>query len=176
MLIDMILNTIRAEGDYSNNPEDNGGETYRGISRHWNPNWDGWSVIDQTEDKNNLKNNQELNDLVYLFYYDNYYKQFSMITNVQIKEELYDTSVNIGIKRTKKMLQEALNLLNRNEKDFDDLVVDGLIGSKSINAFNKVSKVNLLKTLRGLQFVHYYTIVTDKKSQEIFFNGWLKRV
>ena len=36
-----------AEGGYVNDPDDKGGETYKGISRKANPDWDGWISIDQ---------------------------------------------------------------------------------------------------------------------------------
>lgn len=35
------------EGGYVNDKDDAGGETYRGISRKYNPTWQGWNMIDQ---------------------------------------------------------------------------------------------------------------------------------
>lgn len=35
-----------AEGGYCFDPDDAGGETYKGISRRANPNWNGWISID----------------------------------------------------------------------------------------------------------------------------------
>ena len=37
---------VLAEGGYVNNPNDNGEETYLGISRKYNPGWDAWREID----------------------------------------------------------------------------------------------------------------------------------
>jgi hypothetical protein len=38
--------TLGYEGEWVNDPDDRGGETYRGISRvHW-PKWAGWAIID----------------------------------------------------------------------------------------------------------------------------------
>ena len=37
---------VVAEGGYVNNPNDNGEETYLGISRKHNPDWDAWREID----------------------------------------------------------------------------------------------------------------------------------
>ena len=34
-----------AEGGYVNDPDDKGGETYKGISRKANPDWNGWINI-----------------------------------------------------------------------------------------------------------------------------------
>lgn len=38
--------TLGKEGGLSNNPNDPGAETYKGISRHYWPNWDGWQYVD----------------------------------------------------------------------------------------------------------------------------------
>ncbi len=44
--IDAYKKVLNNEGIYSNDPDDAGGETYKGISRKANPNWDGWISID----------------------------------------------------------------------------------------------------------------------------------
>lgn len=45
---------LSREGGYINDPDDKGGETYKGISRKYNPDWKGWRIIDNTK-KNILK-------------------------------------------------------------------------------------------------------------------------
>ena len=82
----------------------------------------------------------------------------------------------MGVYKAQTILQEALNLMNRNGKNFKDLVVDGAIGNKTIKAYNKVDKDILLKVLNGLQFMNYVRICKKDKTQERFFNGWMKRV
>ena len=37
------------EGGYVCDPDDSGGDTFRGISRRVWPNWDGWDLIDQAK-------------------------------------------------------------------------------------------------------------------------------
>jgi len=173
---DAILNTMELEGGYVNDSDDLGGETYKGITRKNYPHWLGWRLIDKSKGKRDLGSIDALQSMVYNFYYENYYKDFAKYDK-EIADKLFDMSVNLGKSRTKKIFQKALNVLNRNEKDFDDLVVDGLLGSKTLNAYNKVNKKNLLKTLEGLQFMHYYQLAESGiKTQEKFFNGWLKRV
>jgi len=45
-----ILNdTLKHEGGYANHSADKGGETYRGITRKNNPNWQGWKYIDEVK-------------------------------------------------------------------------------------------------------------------------------
>ena len=36
--------TMGHEGGYTDDPSDVGGETYKGIARTYNPDWDGWTV------------------------------------------------------------------------------------------------------------------------------------
>lgn len=39
---------IKHEGGYVNDPDDKGGETYKGIARKFNPDWKGWKIIDKS--------------------------------------------------------------------------------------------------------------------------------
>ena len=82
----------------------------------------------------------------------------------------------MGQYKAQTILQESLNLLNRNERNFKDLAVDGVIGKNTILAYNKVDKKILLKVLNGLQFMNYVRIVERNPSQEVFFNGWMRRI
>lgn len=185
MGIEIIEKTIAGhEGGYVNDPDDRGGETYKGISRKWWPNWKGWEVIDRykkiAEDDEHLnkilKGSRELDKMVYDFYFEEYYKEYDQLSNLAVQEELYDTSVNLGVPETKELFQEALNLLNRNERNYDDLVVDGTIGPVTMAAYEKCNHEKLVKTLNLLQGEKYLQIVREDHTQEKFFNGWLDRV
>ncbi len=43
--------TLKAEGGYVNDPDDPGGETYKGIARNRNSKWSGWTHIDLLKNK-----------------------------------------------------------------------------------------------------------------------------
>ena len=43
--------TAAYEGGYVDDPEDAGGETYRGISRRYHPSWQGWQIIDTLKNR-----------------------------------------------------------------------------------------------------------------------------
>ena len=154
---------IGIEGGYVNNPKDKGGETKFGISKRAYPNLDIKNLT--------LEKAQDI-------YYNDYWFALKLdyINEYNVALELFDTCVNMGIWKASTIFQEALNLLNRNERNFKDLVVDGVIGVKTILAYNKVDKNILLKVLNGLQFMNYVRICEKDKSQEVFFNGWMKRV
>ena len=58
--------TCKHEGGYSFDPDDAGGETYKGISRRFNPQWSGWKIIDYS-DKENLDNIEDLQTQVFSY-------------------------------------------------------------------------------------------------------------
>ena len=49
--------TLKAEGGYVDDPDDPGGETYKGISRSRNPKWQGWINVDLLKAKRNFPRN-----------------------------------------------------------------------------------------------------------------------
>ncbi len=178
------LNSVMgSEGGYVDDKADRGGETYRGIARRYNSKWKGWKIIDSykvlypDEFKIHLGRDAELNEMVSTFYKSNYWDKFKgdELPHI-VAEELLEQSVNLGTWKTAGInLQKALNLLNRNGRLFDDLVVDGLVGQKTIDAVRRVNERRLVKVLNGLQFMRYYELDTKNPENERFA-GWFDRV
>ena len=94
--------------------------------------------------------------------------------------EMFDTGVNLGVKRAAKFLQRALNYLNRNEDLFPDLVDDGIIGNKTFSAMLRIATEKdgevLLKIMNVLQGMHYLDYMKKSPTQEKYARGWFKRV
>lgn len=175
--------TLGHEGGYSNDPADYGGETYKGIARKKNAAWAGWTIIDGLIKNPNfpkcLDDDFSLQQSVKSFYKLNYWDVYTAdkISNQEIANEIFDTGVNQGTGTAAKYLQEALNLLNRNQKDYGDLKEDGVIGNVTLGILNAhKNPKGILKTMNGLQFMRYHLIAEKDSSQEVFFNGWLNRV
>lgn len=156
--------TIGHEGGYVNDKDDKGGATKFGISQRSYPNEDIFNIT--------LERAKEL-----------YYKDFWQKQNCHLMEgypmiagELFDTSVNMGIGRGGKIFQEALNLSNRNERDYKNIIVDGLIGSITISAFRSCKKkaliFNIMNILQG-EFV-----VNLMRKNEVYekYVGWFNRI
>lgn len=178
--------TMGHEGGYGNDPDDAGGETYKGISRVFNPSWEGWKIIDDMkphpEFPSILNDMPHLQDNVHNFY-KKYYWDSNKLDDVDsqaIAEEMFDTAVNMGRSRAAKFLQESLSYLNRNERIFDDLDVDGHIGPASLRALNYIldndEEELLLKVLNVLQGSFYLNYMKEKPSQEKYMRGWFNRV
>ena len=149
--------TMGHEGVYSNDPDDLGGETYRGISRRFHPTWQGWRIIDGLR-RGSLSRltdviQKELDLLTRRFYQENYWNKFGgdQISFQPLAEELFDTSVNLGVGRAVKFLQIALNCLNRNQAVYDDLKEDGIFGLKTLGALNCIDDDDLKLALSSLQ-------------------------
>ena len=125
------------------------------------------------------------------FYYNLYWKKsgYSMILNIDPNDEdlknivkkLFTLSVNQGTYKTgNKYLQQSLNLLNVNGKKFPDLVVDGLVGKKTIDALKILKKENFLETvynlIRYFQCDKYVKLMQENPTKYKIFRGWFRRV
>lgn len=116
--IDAYKKVLNNEGIYSNDPDDAGGETYKGISRKANPNWDGWISIDAikkahpTTFKGILKKTPELEKKVQDLYKDKYWDCFELddVPSQLVAEQMFDTAVNQGQTAAIKFAQRVLDL------------------------------------------------------------------
>lgn len=178
--------TSAHEGGYVNDPVDRGGETYRGIARVHHPDWSGWQRIDAQRRKagfpRSLSADRALQNSVRRFYKKAYWDRFDgdRIPDQAVANELYDTGVNMGVRRAVRFLQSSLNLLNRNQRDYDDLIVDGWFGDKSLVALKVLLRKDrrsdaLVKMMNIQQGARYVDIMARDASQERFARGWIKR-
>lgn len=159
----------RNEGGYANDPLDNGGETYCGISRKAFPSWLGWKFIDRQTKP--IKNNSffpTLNAEVELFYLTNFWNKMYLANMGQsLADQLLDFGVNSGKRRAITSLQKALN---KNGFKLDE---DGIIGRKTLDAVYHSDNDLLAKLVlneRG-SFIDYLS-----KKQPHFARGWNRRL
>ena len=107
-----------AEGGYVFDKDDSGGETYKGVSRRANPNWNGWISIDAikkahpTTFKDILKRTPELEKKVQDLYKDKYWDCFELddVLSQLVAEQMFDTAVNQGQTAAIKFAQRVLDL------------------------------------------------------------------
>ena len=99
----------------------------------------------------------------------------------RIAAELFDTGVNMGPAVAATFLQRALTALNREGKDFTDLVPDGRIGPRTLAALDNFLEVRgtrggitvLLRALEALQGERYLRLAERRPANEAFLYGWL---
>ena len=178
--------TLRHEGGYTNDPVDVGGETYKGVARAYYPDWAGWEIIDNAKSEsnfpNNLRGNAELDEMIHKFYKKHYWNRFwgDQIPNQDVANEMFDTGVNMGVGRAVKYLQRGLNALNRNQKNYEDIVEDGGFGNTTLGVLNSYLReddpIYLLKVLKILRGWHYISYMRKSPLQEKFARGWLSRI
>jgi lysozyme family protein len=97
-----------------------------------------------------------------------------------VADELFDTGVNMGTGTAAIFFQRALNALNRQAKDYPDILVDGGVGPATAAAFKAYLKRNgktaetvMLKTLNSLQGARYVELSEGRGQNETFTNGWM---
>lgn len=115
--------TSKFEGGYVYDPDDNGGETYAGISRRANPKWLGWKTIDAAKKKSgfpkNLKNDAILQQQVRTLYRTNYWNPIwgDKITKQEVANEIYDFGVNAGVATSIKLQQRQFKMRETGKMD-----------------------------------------------------------
>ncbi len=174
------------EGGYAKDPLDRGGETYRGIARLRHPGWAGWQRIDAHKRKgafpDGLDADRTLQAKVRAFYRSVFWDRCrgDELADQALANELYDSAVNLGVRRAVRFMQSSLNLLNRNQRDYPDLIEDGWFGSKTLAALDVLLRKDrnseaLVKMMNIQQGTRYVEIMAADPTQERFARGWIKR-
>jgi lysozyme family protein len=147
---------LKSEGLWSDNIKDPGGATMKGITlqvyRDWKKNPD--------ITKEQLKNisDQEVHDLYQQLYWNKIYAD-SLPTGIDYA--LFDASVNMGVLRSTKLIQEAIGVN-----------ADGVMGPKSLSAIQACNPKDLLEKFSAVKEDFYKAL----KLFPVFGKGWLNRV
>ncbi len=150
-----IRKTLLHEGIYSNDPDDPGGETWRGIARRYQPDWPGWALIDDAKRRGvhplTLQYDERLRALVTEFYRAQFAAPlYEAIESQELLDELFDFGVNVNPPNAVRALQEALKA-----KAAGPIVIDGKFGPKTLEILNALDAGPLLKEFRARQSVYY---------------------
>jgi len=178
--------TLANEGGYDNDPDDAGGETYKGIARKFWGNWPGWAIIDASKSEPDfpqcLKGNVVLDKMVRDYYKTNYWNRFAgdEVPSQIVANEIFDTGVNMGMGRAVTFLQTTLNLLNKNGKLYPDIVEDGKFGNGTLNTLIACLSLGeeelIYKIINVMQGHNYIEYMKKDPKQEKFARGWFSRV
>ena len=152
---------LKVEGGYSNDESDKGGKTKYGI------------IEEEAREFGYKGDMQDLTmDFAKNIYLKKYYlgNKLDKVVNDKVALSICDWAVNSD-KNGIKNAQVAINQLTNANLD-----VDGIIGSKTLEALNATDPEKFLRIYHDLQRIYYRSKVADDKTQERFLTGWLNRV
>lgn len=160
------------EGNYANEVNDLGKETYGGVTRKYNNDWYGWRYIEEYKRKNGRpKRNTYIEKAEFWvmdYYLDIWVKEeFYRIKKQNVANYILDFRVNAyhGPKTIKKVLISM----------GQDLKLDNKIDSATIDAINRVNSKHFLNKLKKARTEHYLDIVKRKPKQKDWLKHWLVR-
>ena len=156
-----LEHVLRNEGGYVNDPDDPGGETYKGIARKMNPQWKGWPLIDKRDFSNPM-----LEKLVSDFYRDNYWTPIKgdSISSQDVATSIFDFGINAGVKTSAALAQSVVGA-----------EIDGAIGSDSISAINAFDEEHFIAAFTVVKIARYVLICKKRPTSKKYFFGWVCR-
>ncbi|MCL6679040.1 hypothetical protein LZ519_06885 [Sphingomonas sp. RG327] len=171
---DLIDALIEREGGYANHPSDRGGPTKYGITEavaraH------GYAGA-----MRDLPRDEAAAIYKRLYWLRPRFDQVAKRSGA-VAAELFDTGANMGPAVAATFLQRALSALNRDRKDYADLVPDGRIGAATLAALDTFLQLRgkttgesvLLRALDALQGERYIRLAERRPANEAFLYGWL---
>jgi lysozyme family protein len=173
-MIDALIDAVIAkEGGFSDHPADRGGPTRYGVTQEVARAYGYTGAMAQFPRSEAVR-----------IYKLRYWLRpaFDRVADVYpaVAAELFDTGINMGVKAAGTLLQRALNVLNREGRDYGDIKADGDCGPLTIQnlaAFKTLRGADggkvLLTALNCMQGSRYIGIAEARPSQEVFVYGWL---
>jgi len=165
--LDVVL---KNEGGYVNDPQDPGGETYKGVARNRNPSWPGWVQVDILKNARgfpeNLAGDHELQRAVKRIYEINYWHKVRG-DEIEVQEtalSIFDFGVNCGPVASSKLAQMSAGAK-----------VDGVIGKKTIAKINGMDTELFLSRFALFKLARYVNICEKRPASRKFFYGWCRR-
>jgi len=178
---------MEREGGYVDNPADKGGPTCFGITQ---------AVARANGYCGPMRQlpREEAADIYKRLYWLRPHFDEVAARSPRVAAELFDTGANMGPAVAVTFLQRALTALNRNAKDYPDLVPDGRIGPQTLAALDAFLKIRgssppadagggdqqrasgetvLLRALEALQGERYLRLAERRPANEAFLYGWL---
>ncbi len=162
---------IAHEGGYVNDPDDPGGETYKGVARKIFSKWDGWTKIDilkrQTGFPGNLDKDAELQQDIENFYRVTFWDKMNgdKIVHQQVADSIFDFGVNAGVGTSASLAQMVTGIEKK----------DGIIGPVSLETINAFNPEHFLAAFTVAKIARYITIVKKRPTSRKYFYGWICR-
>ena len=166
-----INKTIGLEGGYNKNLNDGAGETYKGLTKVYDSDFTGWSIIDAAKPlkEEQIIKNAQLDSLIYNYYKNKYWNLIKgdLINNQTIANLVFDTVVTSG-KGVKNVIQKGINNAAKFNSKIHTVTEDNIFGNETLNALNSSNSV----------YPYIYKAREDyfKSLQSPYINSWLSRL
>lgn len=161
---------LKNEGGYVNDPDDSGGETYKGIARKFWKTWKGWEIIDGYKNMSGfpgvLKTSPGLDRLVREFYKDKFWNKMhlDLIVNEDSVLQLFDMAINAGIKTAVRIAQRIVNTDQ-----------DGILGMKTAFEINSLGYRFFDLYVNKGRIPFYESLAVRRPQNKKFLKGWINR-
>jgi len=158
------------EGGYVNDPDDPGGETYKGIARKMQPEWVGWFSIDrmkkQADFPKSLEINQSLQTELQRFYKAVFWDKIGgdHICDQDVAWSIFDFAVNAGVSTSVGLTQQVVGSS-----------CDGVIGPLTIQSINAFASDHFIAAFSVEKCRKYIAICKKRPDSRKYFFGWIDR-
>jgi lysozyme family protein len=165
-----FLLILANEGGYSNDSDDPGGETYKGIARKKQPDWIGWIIVDAMKKQANfpasLDQSQNLQAEIQLFYKVIFWDNIGgdQINDQEVANSIFDFAVNSGVSTSIGLAQQVVGAS-----------CDGVIGTKTIQAINSFQPDHFIAAFTVEKCRKYIAICKKRPDSRKYFFGWIDR-
>lgn len=161
--------TLDYEGGYANNPADAGGETFRGISRRFHPEWEGWPTLDAMKTDSSFPSNATgsgpLYDMTTRFYETQFWDAVhGDELPVPLAMAVFDCAVHSGPGTAIRLLQSSLQI-----------DADGVMGPVTVKAAHDSGQGGVVDYLTA-RAVYLDDIICNKPDQRVWTKNWCKRL
>lgn len=170
--------TLAWEGVYSDDPQDPGGETFRGIARRRHPGWSGWRKVDAEKLargawRDRLAADPELGRMVEAFYRSEFWlplrgDELAAAAGLAVAAKVFDAAVNLGQRRAVELYQGALAAHGA------ALAVDGRMGAETLAAAGAMGPA-VVPALRAAIAGYYVGLIAGQPGLAYYARGWRRR-
>lgn len=149
------------EGGYSNDPDDSGGETNKGITK---ATYDAFRIANKLPTQSVKEISGDEVSKIYYGYYTDCGADKIVLYNPKLATEVFDFAINSGSGQAIRTLQRVLGVN-----------IDGIIGSNTLSRIQNNFQSNLAQSYALARVSFYYKLCLQKPNNKKFLMSWLSR-